>query len=82
MMHRRTDLWGPDGTLISRNFDGILTYIVSQRRNSTPTASSMLASRVSLQEPVHLLTIQRRPAYLPRAAGTVPDVPLALHARS
>ena len=45
MMHRRTDLWGPDGTPTPRVFDGILTYVVFQRRNSTPTASSMLASR-------------------------------------
>ena len=26
MMHRRTELWGPDGTPIPRVFDGLLTY--------------------------------------------------------
>lgn len=73
-MHRRKDLWGPDGALI------LLLILTSLILRSPRVRPRPLPRRSSPQVPraqsVHLPSFQRRTPYLPRSTGVYPAVPL------
>ena len=77
LMHRRKDLWGPDGTWrfvflpqVPSQHRLLTTYDTWRSTVVRPGAVHRRArAEVPRPEPVHFPPLQRRPAHLPRPAG-------------